>query len=234
MLTIDSLDTYYSKSHVLRNVSLTVDAGKVMAILGRNGAGKTTLIRSIMGVKAVRTTGGISFDGTDLTGLDPEDRANLGIGWVPESRRIFPNITVEENLRMGQIHAASHDMTLEGMYEFFPKLGERRTQSGGTLSGGEQQMLAIARALLTDPDLLLVDEPFEGLMPSLVRDIEEILNRLVDQGYSLLLVEQKPEETLGLADTAAILETGEIVYDGRPDRLLDDDELLRTHIGVVK
>jgi branched-chain amino acid transport system ATP-binding protein len=233
MLDIDSLDAYYDKSHVVTDLSLSIDDGEAMAILGRNGAGKTTTIHSIMGTGGVRTTGDITFDGSPLAGLTPESRAGLGIGWIPEGRRIFPNLTVKENLRMGAIRARDDSVTFEEIYDIFPRLSDRTDQLGGTMSGGEQQMLAIARTLLTDPDLLLIDEPFEGLMPSLVDQLVDVLSELVDRGFSILLVEQKPEETLSIADKACILDAGKIVYKGTPDELQDQDALLERHIGIA-
>jgi branched-chain amino acid transport system ATP-binding protein len=233
MLDINSLDAYYGKSHVVTDLSLSIDNGEAMAILGRNGAGKTTTIHGIMGTGGVRTTGEIVFDGKPLAGLTPESRAGLGIGWIPEGRRIFPNLTVEENLRMGAIRGSGSQVTFEEVYDIFPRLSDRLNQLGGTMSGGEQQMLAIARTLLTEPNLLLIDEPFEGLMPSLVDQLVDVLSELVDRGFSVLLVEQKPEETLSIADKACILEAGEIVYKGTPNELRDQDMILQRHIGIA-
>lgn len=233
MLRIESLNSYYGKSHVIKDLSLSIESGEAMAMLGRNGAGKTTTIRSIMGTGEVRTSGEISFDGTSLAGRTPEERASLGLGWIPESRRIFPNLTVAENLQMGKIQSKGGDVGYDEIYEIFPRLEDRQDQLGGTMSGGEQQMLAIARTLLTDPDLLLIDEPFEGLMPSLVEKLVEVLSELVERGFSLLIVEQKPEETLSIADDVCILNTGEIVYEGTPDDLRTQTDLLETHIGIA-
>jgi branched-chain amino acid transport system ATP-binding protein len=228
------VNAFYDKSHVLKDLSFSIESGEAVAMLGRNGAGKTTTIRSIMNVADVSVTGDIRYDGTEITDLSPEETAPLGIGWVPETRRVFPNLTVKENLRMGQIRADEADLTLEQIYSFFPRLEDRTTQMGGTLSGGEQQMLAIARVLLTNPDLLLVDEPFEGLMPSLIDELVDILADLVDRGYSMLLVEQKPEEALPLTGEAIILETGEIEYKSSSKELLENRELLERHIGVSR
>lgn len=233
MLRVESLNSYYGKSHVIKDLSLSIESGEAMAMLGRNGAGKTTTIRSIMGIGEVRTSGEISFNDTDLSNLTPEQRAGLGLGWIPESRRIFPHLTVAENLQMGEIQATDSDLEYDEIYDIFPRLEDRLEQLGGTMSGGEQQMLAIARTLLTDPDLLLIDEPFEGLMPSLVDRLVEVLSELVERGFSVLLVEQKPEETLDIADRVCILNTGEIVYNGTPEELREQTDLLERHIGIA-
>lgn len=233
MLTIDSLTSYYDTSQILTDVSLEIDDGETIAVLGRNGAGKTTLIRSILDVGGVRTEGTIKFKRTNLVGLRTEQRVNMGIAWVPENRRIFPNLTVLENLRMAGMVSDSSDVSYNDIYDIFPRLAERKSQLGGTLSGGEQQMLAIGRALLTDPEILLVDEPFEGLMPSLVREVRDVLEDLSAR-FSILIIEQKPEETLSIANEAYILEMGNIVHHGDSDELLDNEELLRKHIGIIE
>jgi branched-chain amino acid transport system ATP-binding protein len=234
MLQVTDIDASYGKKQVLTGVSIDIDHGETVAIIGRNGAGKTTLIRSILGTEGVDVDGSIMFKGTDLVGLKTEQRVQQGLGWIPENRRVFPNLTVRENLRMGSMRARTDSITLTDMYDLFPRLEEREDQLGGTLSGGEQQMLSIARALLTDPDLLLVDEPFEGLMPSLVDETERVLRDLGREEHAILLVEQNVQKTLGIADEGYILANGEIVHRERADSLLTEEQLLKRHVGIKR
>lgn len=235
MLEIRSLDGYYDKSHVLHDVTLSVEDDEAVALLGRNGAGKTSTIRSIMGVE-IRTEGTITLAGEEVGDLPPDDRSRRGIAWVPERRRIFPNLTVNENLRMGE--QRKHDRETSEAYaqvfDLFPRLEERRQQKAGTMSGGEQQMLSLGRALIAEPDLLLVDEPFEGLMPTLVDDIADILKDLKSRDLTMLIAEQQTERTLQITDRAYIIENGDIVYDGPSEELLADRELQKQYLGVTK
>ncbi|MDL5360484.1 ABC transporter ATP-binding protein [Halalkalicoccus sp. NIPERK01] len=232
-LVVDSIDTYYGDSHVLFDVSLSVDDGEIVALVGRNGAGKTTTLRSIMGLTPAKS-GRIEKDGESIHGLDPHQIRGRGVSWVPEERRVFGGLTVEENLRLAA-HSAATDQRerIEGVYERFPRLDERRTQKAGTMSGGEQQMLAIARALLgPETDLLLLDEPSEGLAPQIVEDVASIVRELNEEGVTILLVEQNAEMALGLADRAYVLETGEIVHESAADELLADRSAMERYLGV--
>jgi len=231
-LEIEGLSSYYGESQVLQNISIHINSGQTVSILGRNGAGKTTLIRSIMGTSGIRCSGQIDFKGTDLLSLDTEERAKMGIAWIPESRRIFPTLTVKENLLMGSVASKTDEIGFGRIHKLFPKLQEREKQLGGTLSGGEQQMLAIARALLTGPDLILIDEPFEGLMPSLVTDVKEVLKELRDVGYSILIVEQKAKITLEMSDYVYMMDTGRIAHEGSAEEVRNNTEKLAKHIGV--
>lgn len=232
-LIIDSIDTYYGDSHVLFDVSLSVDESEIVALVGRNGAGKTTTLRSIMGLTPAQS-GRIEKDGEPIDGLDPHQVRKRGISWVPEERRVFGGLTVEENLRLAA-HSADTDQRerIEEVYQRFARLDERRTQKAGTLSGGEQQMLAIARALLgPETDLLLLDEPSEGLAPQIVEDVEAIIRELNEEGVTILLVEQNAEMALGLADRAYVLETGEVVHESSADELLADRAAMEQYLGV--
>lgn len=232
-LTLDSINTYYGDSHVLFDVSLSVDNGEIVALVGRNGAGKTTTLRSIMGLTPAKS-GRIEKDGEPIHELDPHQIRKRGISWVPEERRIFGDLTVEENLRLAA-HSAKADQRdrIEDVYDRFQRLDERRTQKAGTMSGGEQQMLAIARALLgPETDLLLLDEPSEGLAPQIVDDVKSIIRELNEEDVTILLVEQNAEMALGLADRAYVLETGEIVHEAPAAELLADRAMMEEYLGV--
>jgi branched-chain amino acid transport system ATP-binding protein len=229
MLDVDGVHTYYGESHVLHGVSLRVGAGEAVALLGRNGAGKTTVIRSIVGFTAPRE-GRIVFDGDPIRGWPPHRIARRGVALVPQGRRIFSPLSVRENLLIG---ARADGWTLERVFDLFPRLRERQTQAGGTLSGGEQQMLAIGRALLTNGRLLLLDEPSEGLAPLIVREIGRTVERLKGQGLSILLVEQNYHLALRVADRVYVMNKGQIVYEGTPDRLEADEDVKRRYLGVA-
>lgn len=230
MLTLTDVNAYYDKSHILHDVTLEVGDDEIVALLGRNGAGKTTTIGSVMGV-VPRIEGTITFGDEDIAKLPPDEVFHRGISWIPERRRIFTNLTVKENLKMGE-NAETPDTDYEEIFELFPRLQERIDQKTGTMSGGEQQMLTIGRALLSDPDLLLVDEPFEGLMPTLVNEVVEVLSELQSRNISMLLTEQNTEKTLPLADRVYIISSGEIVFEGAPDDLAADEDLQRQYLGV--
>ncbi|MDF9748500.1 ABC transporter ATP-binding protein [Natrinema salsiterrestre] len=233
LLTVDSIDTHYGESHVLFDLSLTVGRGDIVALVGRNGAGKTTTLRSIMGLTPV-TNGTIRKDGDELHRLEPHEIRKRGISWIPEERRVFGSLTVEENLRLAA-HSGEDDQTerFDEIYAQFPRLDERRDQKAGTMSGGEQQMLAIARALLgPETDLLLLDEPSEGLAPQIVDDVADIIRELNERDVTVLLVEQNAEMALELADRAYVLETGEIVHESTADQLLADREMMEGYLGV--
>ncbi|MFA9418201.1 ABC transporter ATP-binding protein [Natrinema sp. HArc-T2] len=233
LLTVDSIDTHYGDSHILFDLSLAVDRGEIVALVGRNGAGKTTTLRSVMGVTSI-TNGAITKEEDQLHELDPHEVRKHGISWIPEERRVFGNLTVEENLRLAA-HSGDDDQAdqFEEIYTQFPRLDERRDQKAGTMSGGEQQMLAIARALLgPETDLLLLDEPSEGLAPQIVDDVADIIRQLNERGVTILLVEQNAEMALELADRAYVLETGEIVHESAASELLADRETMESYLGV--
>jgi urea transport system ATP-binding protein len=236
MLEVRGLSAFYGESQVLWDVSLDVPAGSVVCLMGRNGVGKTTLLKSIMGLLPVRA-GRVGFDGTDLGGRRPEERAACGIGYVPQGREIFPNLTVYENLRMGLLgrgrsgaNGHGHRDPLEHVFDLFPKLETLLGRKGGVLSGGEQQQLAIARVLLARPKLLLMDEPTEGIQPSVIDQIEEAVERIKAQGISVLLVEQYLEFAWRLASTYAIMRKGTIVSTGATKDLRED--MVRQHLTV--
>ena len=229
MLEVDSIHTYYGESHVLHGVSLRVAPGEAVALLGRNGAGKTTAIRSIVGFTPPRA-GRVVFEGQAIERWPAYRIARRGLALVPQGRRIFAPLSVRENLLLG---ARSEGWTLERVFELFPRLRERQAQLGGTLSGGEQQMLSIARALLTNGRLLLLDEPSEGLAPLIVREIGTTLQALKAQRLSLLLVEQNYHLALRVADRVYVMNKGQIVYQGTPAGLEADEEVKRRYLGVA-
>jgi len=229
VLEVDSIHTYYGESHVLHGVSLRVAPGEAVALLGRNGAGKTTAIRSIVGFTPPRA-GRVVFEGQAIERWPAYRIARRGLALVPQGRRIFAPLSVRENLLLG---VRSEGWTLERVFELFPRLRERQAQLGGTLSGGEQQMLAIARALLTNGRLLLLDEPSEGLAPLIVREIGTTLRALKAQRLSLLLVEQNYHLALRVADRVYVMNKGQIVYQGTPAGLEANEEVKRRYLGVA-
>ena len=232
MLEIDDIHTWYGDSYVLQGVSLEVKDATVVALLGRNGMGKTTTIRSIMGLTPPRQ-GSISFNGQELGGMQPYQIARLGIGLVPQGRMIFPSLSVTENLTMAARSGdKKHPWTLEKVYELFPALKERGKNKGNLLSGGEQQMLTIARALMTNPELIMLDEPSEGLAPILVQEVFRVIQRLKEAGQSILLVEQDFGMAMGVADYAYIMSKGSIAYESTPDELIDNEKIKSTYLGV--
>jgi branched-chain amino acid transport system ATP-binding protein len=229
MLEVDGIHTYYGESHVLRRVSLRVGPGEAVALLGRNGAGKTTLIRSIMGFTPPRD-GRILFEGEPIHRWPAHRVARRGLALVPQGRRIFAPLTVRENLVLG---ARANGWTLEHVFELFPRLRERSAQTGGTLSGGEQQMLAVGRALLTNGRMLLLDEPSEGLAPLIVREIGDILLRLKQERLSILLVEQNYHLARRVVDRVYVMSKGQIVFEGTPTALETNEEVKRRYLGVA-
>jgi branched-chain amino acid transport system ATP-binding protein len=229
LLKIDDLVSGYGAATVLSGISLSLEAGQSLAVLGRNGMGKTTLLNSIIGVTR-RRAGSVWLGGRDVTRLPPEARAAAGIGWVPQERNIFRSLTVEENLTAV---ARPGPWTTSRIYEMFPRLRERRTNMGNQLSGGEQQMLAIGRALVTNPVLLLLDEPTEGLAPILVDEVLTAIRRIIrDEGMSALVVEQHAQKILGVTDRAVILERGAIVHEADSASLATDAATLARFLGV--
>ena len=229
LLEIDRLTAGYGEAIVLEDLSLSLDEGEGLAVLGRNGVGKTTLMLAIMG-HARRLSGSLRWQGRDFMSVPASDRVGIGLGWVPQERDIFASLTVEENLRVagrpGRIDVAE-------VYRLFPRLGERRRNMGDRLSGGEQQMLAIGRTLMTNPRVLLLDEPFEGLAPVIVDEIEDMLQGLrKTYGFATVIVEQHAEDALRLSDRAIVLDRGRIVLEGSSQALLDDFEPVRRWISV--
>jgi branched-chain amino acid transport system ATP-binding protein len=234
MLETKDLHAWYGASHTLRGVSISVGQGEVVALVGRNGAGKTTTIRSIMGLMP-KIAGRVTFDGTDLTALKAHHRFKLGLAYVPEERRIVPGLTVRENLQLGLVASdagINERVAIDEIAESFPRLKERLDQEAITMSGGEQQMLAIARATIAKPKMILLDEPSEGIMPVLVEEMGVLFRRLRDQGVTLLLVEQNVEWALRLADRAIVIDQGEVVYESSAEALLADKSIQERYCAV--
>jgi branched-chain amino acid transport system ATP-binding protein len=226
------LHAYYGESYIVQGVSINVHEGEIVALLGRNGAGKTSTLRAIARVDSPQLKHGeVWLDHQPLHAMAAFQAARHGVGLVPEDRRIIPGLTVEENLKLAQI-APPVGWSLERIYELFPRLGERRTQDGSTLSGGEQQMLSIARALARDIKVLLLDEPYEGLAPVIVQEIAKTLNIIRDQGITTIIVEQNAVAALKLADRAVILDTGMVVYDDSAQKVLDDEALRAKYLAI--
>lgn len=234
MLQVRDLHTYYGESHVLQGVSLGVEQGSVTAVLGRNGVGKTTLCRSLVGLTPARS-GQIVFDGTDITRVPPHRIHALRISLVPQGRRIFPSLTVRENMAIASRPLpGGAGWTLERVLSVFPRLGERSGNRGNELSGGEQQMLAVARALVGNPKFLVLDEPTEGLAPALVAEVGNLVRRLKAEGTSILLVEQNAAFAIKLADYAHVMSKGRIVHSSEPDVLWANEEIKTQLLGVPK
>jgi len=231
MIELNNVNAHYGKIHVLQGVSLTVKKGEAVALLGRNGAGKTTTLKTIMGLVAI-TGGEIVFNGEDLANIPPHRISTAGIGYVPQGRGIFPNLSVEENLMIGLTKAPPSHVE-DYVFERFPILKERLDQPGGTLSGGEQQMLAIARCLVMQPKLIILDEPTEGIMPILVQDIRREIAAVIAAGVSVLLVEQNIKTALRLCSNIFIMEKGNIVHQSTAEDLKNDRETLHRYLGVT-
>jgi len=231
-LKVSNINTYYGDSHVLHDVTFALEEGRVLALLGRNGAGKTTCISSIIGFLPVRR-GRIELFGTEISGLPPESISQLGIGLVPQGRRIFASLSVRENLIIARQREKSTDTpwTLNRIFELFPALGERQRQVAGSLSGGEQQMLAIARALVSNPRVLLLDEPSEGLAPLIVAEVGRTIRKLKDWGQSIILVEQNSNLALDVSDHVVILNIGRCVFDGSVEDVRNDPNMIIQHLG---
>ena len=229
-LEVDDIHTYYGQSHVLQGVSMDIEEGQVVSLLGRNGAGKTTTMRSVMGLTPARE-GTIRFDGHDITRKKPDEISRLGIGFVPEERRLFPELTVRENIET--VRDRDSDWTIDRVFEFFPKLEERAKNNGNQLSGGEQQMLAIARALVPDPQLFLLDEPSEGLAPIIVQNLHDMIQEVVETGITVLLTEQNAKFALSLSEKTYLLDKGIIQWSGATEDLKQNDELLDRYLSVM-
>lgn len=232
LLVVDGINASYGQSEILRDLSLAIGRGEVVSLVGRNGAGKTTTLRSIVGV-LTPTDGTITFDGEDIT-TDPDyETTTRGIQYVPEDRQVFPDLTVDENLRMGQLKSeGAGALSLEEVFDLFPRLAERRTHSGSDLSGGEQQMLVIARALLGKTELLLLDEPTEGLAPQIVEDVIDIIETISNEGVTILLVEQNVKAAMAVADRHYVINKGQNVFEGTTPELKESDGVMKRHLGV--
>lgn len=235
MLEIKNLDVHYGVIHSIKNVSLEVKQGEIVTLIGANGAGKTTILRTISGLK--KPTGGtVTFEGTDITNLSAQDRVRLGISHVPEGRRVFYSMTVLENLQLGAYlrrDKAGINRDLELVYRHFPILADRKRQLAGTLSGGEQQMLAMGRALMSNPRMLFLDEPSMGLAPLFVQEIFDIIKSINASGTTIFLVEQNARLALQMADRAYVLETGSVVISGTGHELMQSDEIKKVYLGGI-
>ncbi|NMA55342.1 MAG: ABC transporter ATP-binding protein [Firmicutes bacterium] len=233
VLSLENLETWYGQICALRGISLDVYRGEIVTLLGSNGAGKSTTLKTISGLVPA-LSGKVKFLGEDITNSMPHSIVEMGVIHVPEGRRIFRDLTVTENLEIGSFSLkdnAERKKRIEKVFETFPALADRRRQMGGLLSGGEQQMLAIGRAMMTDPKVLLLDEPSMGLAPVLVQEIMEIIKNLNEEGTTILLVEQNAKVALQLADRGYVLETGEIVMEGDADKLSQDDSIVKAYLG---
>ena len=234
MLKVKDLNVSYGAIHAIHDVSLEVNAGEIVSLIGANGAGKTTTLHTITGLKKA-SSGSVELEGHNLLTTEPSKIVGLGMAHVPEGRRIFASMTVEENLEMGAFTIRDKSQILadiENVYKHFPRLRERYKQAGGTLSGGEQQMLAIGRAMMSRPKIMLMDEPSMGLSPLLVGEIFEIIQELNRSGMTILLVDQNAKMALSIADRAYVLETGHVVMNGQAKDMLEDDQVRRAYLGM--
>jgi branched-chain amino acid transport system ATP-binding protein len=231
MLEVRDLHAYYGKSHILQGVSFDVGAGEIVSLLGRNGVGRSTTIKAIMG--EVPPQGSIKFKGEEIVGAKAHEIARKGLGYVPENRDIFPTLTVRQNLMLGEKSSRGGGRwTMEDTFELFPNLRERADFEGGVLSGGEQQMLTICRTLMGDPDLIMIDEPTEGLAPQLVERVSELLEKIAGRGVSILLVEQKLTIALRISQRLFVMGHGEIVFEGTPEQLRTNDDVRKEWLEV--
>jgi branched-chain amino acid transport system ATP-binding protein len=231
LLEVQDIHTYYGDAYVIQGLTLKLEQGQILGLLGRNGVGKTTLVNSIMGFNPPRR-GKIVFKGTDITEIASFETVRSGIGLVPQGRRVFATLSVEENLQVAERHPDRHGWNLERVYSLFPRLRERRRQRAKTLSGGEQQMLAIGRGLMTNPDCLIMDEPSEGLAPIIIQGVWEAIGKLKDEGLSILLVEQNAFLALKLVDFVHVMSKGQVVYSARPEALAANDEIKAKFLGI--
>jgi branched-chain amino acid transport system ATP-binding protein len=232
MLQVDDLQVFYGGIHALKGIHLSVQEGRIVTLIGANGAGKTTTLRSIVGLVKPRS-GSVKFRGRDLVRLDTHRIIQLGIGISPEGRRVFPNLTVLENLELGAYHQAQKDIPdrLDWIYSLFPRLKERRKQYAGTLSGGEQQMVALGRALMSKPSLVILDEPSLGLAPLVVEEVFRTIQTVNNQGATILLVEQNAMAALNIAHYAYVLETGKVILEGEGKVLMEDERVRKAYLG---
>lgn len=230
LLEVEKINSYYGDSHILFDVSMRVEEREVVALLGRNGAGKSTTLKSLMGMVATKS-GVIRHNGVEIQQLPPYERAALGIQLVPEERRVFGSITVQENLQLAAM-TAENPRSLDQIYETFPRLAERKRNRGKQLSGGEQQMLAIARAMIRSANVIMLDEPFEGLAPLIVKDLVRVCRKLADDGHTIVLVEQNVRAALALADRCYIVNNGHMVYEGTPADLHENGTIIERYLGV--
>lgn len=231
MLTVDNINVYYGKIHAIKDVSFQVNNGEIVALIGANGAGKSTILKTISGLLRTRT-GSITFNGENITHTEPHNLLPKGMAHVPEGRRIFLQMTVMENLEMGAfIRRDNYKKDIEDVFKRFPRLLERKNQVAGTLSGGEQQMLAMGRALMSEPKIIVMDEPSMGLSPLFVTEIFDIIREISQGGTTVLLVEQNAKKALSIADRAYVLETGKIVLSGNAQDLMNDDSVKKAYLG---
>jgi branched-chain amino acid transport system ATP-binding protein len=231
ILEVEDLHTYYGEAYVLQGLSLKLEQGQILGLLGRNGVGKTTLVNSIVGFVPPRR-GKVVFKGIDITASPSFETVRSGMGLVPQGRRVFPTLSVEENLLVAERSIERHGWNLERVYDLFPRLRERRAQRAKTLSGGEQQMLAIGRGLMTNPDCLIMDEPSEGLAPIIIQGVWEAIGKLKREGLSILLVEQNASLALKLVDYVHIMSKGQVVYSARPEELRANDQIKSSYLGI--
>ena len=230
LLELRDLHAFYGKSHVLHGVNLDVQQGEIVSLLGRNGVGRSTTVKAVMGL--VAATGSVCFDGREILGLPAFRIAHLGLGYVPENRDIFPTLTVEQNLLLGEKHGHKSRWSLDDMYRMFPRLQERQHTAAGVLSGGEQQMLTLCRTLMGDPDLIMIDEPTEGLAPKIVDLVAQYLQALKERGISVLLVEQKLAIALDISQRVYVMGRGSIVFEGTPQQLKENPAIRKEWLEV--